>query len=224
MITTQASVPIQPAHARPATRRSLRRDASVLAVQLSGSPGSGKTTLLEVTIQHLKGRARVAVIVAHPAAERDSNYLRPWASVVAMETRHADPDRVREILRQLDLHDLHIVFIETPEEDPLDLGEGVRVALFSVTGGDDKAAESPQRVVGADLVLLGKTDLLSLVKFDTRVFRADLIRLNPDARLLELSARDGSGMEQWIRWLLDRSQKLHSHSLSDPSMPEWWFG
>jgi hydrogenase nickel incorporation protein HypB len=187
-------------------------------VQLCGSPGSGKTSLLERTCRALRGRARTAVIVAHHAADRNARRLRDC------ETQVLASPRIGEAIRSIDAQDLDIVFIETPADEPVDLGTGARVAIFSVTGGDDKAIEFPLRVERSDLVLLNKVDLLHMVKFDLRQFRSDVALLNPRVKLFEISSREGSGLEVWIRWLLDRLHELRNNQPTTPSRPEWWFG
>lgn len=224
MVTLETDAAQEFADGSPMENRADLVGSRVLAVQLSGSAGSGKTALLETTIKSLHGRARVGVIVAHRAAERDADRLRHSAIVVAVETAQLNPALIRDALRQLDLHELDILFIETPDDEPIDLGENARIALFSVSGGDDKAAEFPQRVAGADLVILGKTDLLPLVQFDPSLFRDDVTRINATAELIQLSTRDGSGIDHWTRWLLDRRQRLQDKRPPNPSMPEWWFG
>jgi hydrogenase nickel incorporation protein HypB len=201
-------------------------DSQVLAVQINGAPGTGKTSLIRATIDRLAERSRVGVIIAYRAAERDADQLRhSAAAVVAMDCDRFEPDQVRRGIDLLDLNKLNILLLETPTEQPVDLGEQARVALFSVTGGDDKAVEFPQRVSGADLVLLSKIDLLPFVKFDPRLFRGDVARLNSQAELIELSLSDGVGLDDWVKWLVSRQMSmLPRQEVSNPSLPEWWFG
>ena len=98
-----------------------------------------------------------------------------------------------------------IVFIENvgnlvcPAE--FDLGEAHKVALISVTEGDDKPLKYPDMFAAADLVLINKTDLAPYVRFDLDRCEANARRVNPKAAVLRLSAVTGDGMDAWCEWL-----------------------
>jgi Ni2+-binding GTPase involved in maturation of urease and hydrogenase len=40
--------------------------------------------------------------------------------------------------------------------------------------------------------------------FDVAAFERDVTRLNPDARVIEISLMRGQGIEQWLAWLACR--------------------
>ena len=84
-----------------------------------------------------------------------------------------------------------------------DLGQTVKVGLFSLTEGEDKAAKHPYLVEEADLILLNKVDLQPYVTFDRSFFEADVRLLNPRVPILGVSATTGQGLEAWIAWLED---------------------
>jgi len=83
----------------------------------------------------------------------------------------------------------------------VDLGEHRRVALLSVPEGDDKVAKYPTLFQGADLVLLTKVDLLSVLPFAVRQVEEDLARVNTRAPLQQISTLEGTGMDAWLAWL-----------------------
>jgi len=95
------------------------------------------------------------------------------------------------------------------------------VAVFSVAGGDDKAAAYPRLVAESDLVLLTKADLLPYVNFDLELFTSDIQRLNPTLEVIATSARTGEGLQQWEQWLMRHwsPSKAHRASgrLTDPA-------
>lgn len=219
--------------ANAAATRKLLADAGVLGVHLSGSLGSGKTALIEATIRRLNLRASVAVVVAHRGAHRDAAVLESaGALATAVQAQSASAEELHDAIASLVLgpRRLDLLLLENAgdlaDEPPMDLGQAAEVAVFSVTGGDDKAARFPRRVRAANLVLLTKTDLLPYVKFDRNAFRNDVWRANPQARIIEVSACEGTGMEQWTDWLL--SQSLSTKLAQRPQPPaessEWWFG
>ena len=82
-----------------------------------------------------------------------------------------------------------------------DLGQDATVAVFAFSGGDDKAAEYHNLLAAASSVVLTKSDLRPVVRFNPKVFRRDISTINPASEIFELSAATGAGMEPWLRWL-----------------------
>jgi hydrogenase nickel incorporation protein HypB len=200
--------PMPTSDAAERNRRALC-DAQVLAVTLSGDAGAGKTALLEETLRRLAGHFRAGVIIANPKAERDARRLAGLADVVVpLRTAVLDAGQLHDALARADFDALDLLFIETNTglsgRGADDLGQAARVAVFSVSGGDDKAAEFPLAVTDADLVLLNKLDLLPHVHFDPRVFECDVRRLNLDVPVVHVSAAHGTGIDQWERWLREQ--------------------
>jgi hydrogenase nickel incorporation protein HypB len=197
--------------------RRVLRDAGVLAIELSGGAGAGKTTLLEDTLRRLHGRYRTGVIVANPTADRDARRLRAYGGhVIPVSAAAIDAHQLHCALCDMHLGELDVLFIETilslTGSGSRDVGQDLRVAVLSVAGGDDKAAEFARGVADADLVLLNKLDLLPHVHFDTRVFDSDIRRLNLDAAVLKVSAAHGGGMDEWERWLGDQLRRVPRRS------------
>ncbi|MBI4984500.1 MAG: hydrogenase accessory protein HypB, partial [Rhodocyclales bacterium] len=90
-----------------------------------------------------------------------------------------------------------------------DIGQHRNVLLLSVTEGDDKAAKYPVMVRAADQVLITKTDLLPYIEeFDVGRARLAVHAARGDVPLLEVSAKIGHGLDQWIDWLV-RSAAAH---------------
>lgn len=182
----------------------------VLAVNLMSSPGAGKTALLEATIDALRERYRIAIIVGDLETDNDAVRLRQHgAQAIQISTGsacHLDAHMVHMALHDLDLHDLDIVFIENVGNlvcpASFDLGQHRNVALLSSPEGDDKPQKYPVMFRAADLMLLTKSDLTPLLgDFVPQRAEQRLRELANDAPVFELSSRSGTGMNNWIDWL-----------------------
>ncbi len=205
--------------------------AGVLVVNLMSSPGAGKTSLLEATIRALAGRLAIAVIEGDLETENDARRIRgAGAQAVQITTGsacHLDATMVHAALHTLALRELDILFIENVGNlvcpASFDLGQDKNVVLLSVTEGDDKPEKYPVMFRAADLLGITKTDLLEAVgDFQTLRALRHFRHLAKPAPMLELSARTGAGMDEWIAWLsaareerriapLRRGRAQHSH-------------
>ncbi len=195
----------------------------VLAINLMSSPGAGKTALLEATIKRLGKELSIAVIEGDLETENDAERIRrhgvPAIQITTGSACHLDAHMVHDALHQLDLAALDIVFIENVGNlvcpASFDLGQHANVILLSVPEGDDKPAKYPVMFRAADLVLLSKCDLLPLLDdFSTDNARRYLRELANPAEVLELSAKTGDGMTQWLDWVMDREARLE-HRLGE---------
>jgi hydrogenase nickel incorporation protein HypB len=181
----------------------------IFAVDLIGAPGSGKTALLEATLRTLAGRRRPAVLVGDLTTRRDGDRLARWCDRVVQistgEGCHLEAGQVRDALSGLDLDGVDLLFIENVGNlicpVGFDLGQNVKVGLFSLTEGDDKAAKHPYLVTAADLILLNKIDLAPYLTFDRAGFEADVRLLNPTVPILGVSSTTGEGLDGWLDWL-----------------------
>ena len=189
----------------------------ILVLNLMSSPGAGKTTILERTLTDLRGELRMAVIEGDLQTDNDARRVAATgAQAVQINTEggcHLNSTMVLEALKQLDLADLDILFIENvgnlvcPAE--FDVGEDFKVTLFSVAEGDDKPEKYPLMFHISQAVVLNKVDLLPYVDFDRERARDFATRLNKELAVFEVSCRDGSGLEGWYQWLRDmRAGKL----------------
>jgi hydrogenase nickel incorporation protein HypB len=197
------------------------RDAAVFVVDVLGAPGCGKTALIERAIQTLAASGvRSGVIVGDLATQRDADRIARFTDQVVQvntgKTCHLEANHVRRALDSIDLAQLDLLFIENVGNlicpVGFDLGQDLKVGVFSVTGGDDKAAKHPYLVCESALLLLNKIDLLPHVPFDLALFREDVRRLKPDADLLPVSAQTGEGLGEWTAWLLARG--VYARALS----------
>jgi len=186
----------------------------VHAYNLVSSPGSGKTTLLCATIHALRQRRPdlpLAVIEGDQQTSHDADRIRatgaPAIQVNTGKGCHLDAPMVAAAFDRLPLHGPEgLLFIENVGNlvcpAMWDLGERAKVAILSVTEGEDKPLKYPDMFAAAHLMVLNKTDLLPHLDFDVGQCIAYARRVNPAIEVLQLSARTGEGMSAWLDWLL----------------------
>jgi hydrogenase nickel incorporation protein HypB len=193
----------------------------VLAVNLMSSPGAGKTSLLEATIDALGDALSIAVIEGDLETENDAERIRRHGvqaiQITTGSACHLDAHMVHDALHRIDLGQTDIVFIENVGNlvcpASFDLGQQHNVTLLSVPEGDDKPAKYPVMFRAADLVLLSKCDLLPVLDdFSPDKARRHVRELASQAPVIELSSRNGAGMEAWLDWLLTQTAALERHS------------
>jgi len=183
-----------------------------LVVNLISSPGSGKTSLLEASVSLLRSELSLGVIEGDVATERDADRIRaldvPAYQILTGGACHLDARQVNRALRKARFPDLNILFIENVGNlvcpTSYDLGEDFKVALLSVTEGDDKPFKYPGIFAAADVTLVTKTDLMPHVSFDIDAVKGQIKTLRPEGTILLLSARTGSGLEGWCDLLRER--------------------
>jgi hydrogenase nickel incorporation protein HypB len=186
------------------------QDAGLRVVNLVSSPGSGKTALLERTLADLRDRIGIGVIVGDLQTDNDAQRLRgKGAPVVQITTGgycHLEASMVARAADKLDLSALKLLFIENVGNlvcpAAYDLGEDIRIVLLSVTEGEDKPLKYPVIFRNADAVIVTKVDLAEAVGLDREALENSLRQAAPQARVFELSARTGAGMDAWYRFLL----------------------
>jgi hydrogenase nickel incorporation protein HypB len=195
-----------------AENRRRLREAGVACVNLIGSPGSGKTTLLEKSLQALREELRIGVITGDISTTRDAQRLARFCGHVTQINTgggcHLDANQVREGMANLPLDELDLLIIENVGNlicpVGFDLGQAVKVGMFSVPEGDDKPAKHPYVVLESGLLLLNKIDLLPHIPFDLEAFGRDLASIREDVEILHLSAASGEGLDAWLDWLRTR--------------------
>ncbi len=186
----------------------------VVAINLMSSPGSGKTSLLEATIDAIGADRRIAVIEGDLETENDAARIRAkGVDAIQISTGtacHLDAHMVHTALHELDLDAVDIVFIENVGNlvcpASFDLGQHVNVALLSTPEGDDKPAKYPVMFRAADLVLITKADLLSVLDDFSPDAATDCVRrLASDAPVMTVSSRSGTGLDAWLEWVGSRA-------------------
>jgi hydrogenase nickel incorporation protein HypB len=196
--------------------RGFFRARGLLVINVLSAPGSGKTTLIGETIRRLGKRLKTAVIVGDLATDNDARRLRESGAPVVQITTgtvcHLEADMVARAVNQLDLAAIGLLIIENVGNlvcpAGFDLGEDLRVVLLSVTDGEDKPLKYPPMFHRADAVVISKLDLAGPCDFNREAATANIRHIAPHARLFELSAKAGAGLDAWCDYLLQQREAV----------------
>ncbi|MET0107342.1 MAG: hydrogenase nickel incorporation protein HypB [Candidatus Thiodiazotropha sp.] len=192
-----------------AANRNYFQQHGILSLNLVSSPGSGKTTLLARTIGDLQAEYAISVIEGDQQTANDAERIRAaGAKAIQINTGkgcHLDGHMVGHALETLKPDRGSLLFIENVGNlvcpAAFDLGEAHKVAILSVTEGEDKPIKYPDMFHAADLMLLNKIDLLPYLDFDVQRCIEYAKRINPRIKVLQLSATTGEGMQNWYQWI-----------------------
>ena len=202
--------------------------AGVAVVNLMSAPGAGKTTLLERTLSEGDG-PRVGVLEGDVQGSIDADRLSILhIPVVQINTDagfggecHLDANMVRSALPDLDLDQLDLLVVENvgnlvcPAE--FRIGEDAKAMICSVTEGEDKPLKYPLMFRSCELVVINKIDLLPHLDFDLERLVANIDRINPEAEVIQLSARTGEGVGRFGEWLFGVGERAGSGLADRPA-------
>ncbi len=197
--------------------------AGVYVVNLVSSPGTGKTQFLERTLADLVAAGiRAAALVGDLETDNDAKRLaRSGAPVRQINTHgrcHLEAEMIGDFVGDWDLSSLDFLFIENVGNlvcpASYDLGEALRVALLSVTEGEDKPLKYPTMFNSADVALVTKMDLAEACEFNRDAAHAAIHEVRPGMTILEVSSKRGTGMAAWMTLLQERRAAWQSHAKS----------
>lgn len=181
----------------------------LLVLNLVSSPGSGKTSILERTLTDLKNQVDFAVLEGDQQTSNDADRIAATGVAVKQINTgagcHLDAHMIGHAVEGFDLAATDILMIENVGNlvcpAAFDLGEDHKVAVLSVTEGEDKPLKYPQMFQAADLMLINKIDLLPYLRFDLEQCKSFARQVNPQIAIIELSCQSGEGMTRWYDWL-----------------------
>jgi len=184
-------------------------DNNITCLNVISSPGSGKTTLLSRTIVDMADTTKIAVIEGDIRTDTDAKKIRKTGAVaIQIETKgscHLSAQQVTGALASIPAAEMDLIFIENVGNlvcpSDFELGENLRVVVLSVPEGDDKPIKYPGTFAKADVILINKIDLIDHIDFNLERVIADIKAVNKEAKILQVSATTGTGMQDWYSWL-----------------------
>ena len=197
-------------------REELKQEGTFL-LNLMSSPGAGKTTTLKRTIAMLKGEMKIGIMEADIDSEVDAQAItETGVRAIQIHTGgmcHLDADMTRQGIHEFGTQDLDFVVLEIvgnlvcPAE--FDTGSTKNAMILSVPEGDDKPLKYPLMFTISDVVLINKCDTLSVFDdFDTEAVKERILKLNPNAKVIFVSAKTGEGFDEWADWI---RQEVHEY-------------
>ncbi|RLI23554.1 hydrogenase accessory protein HypB [Candidatus Bathyarchaeota archaeon] len=189
--------------------RSLLDRYGVTAIDVMGAIGSGKTALIEALAERLKSRYKIAMIAGDVTTTIDSMRVRRHGvETVQVNTGkecHLDANLINKALRKLDLNTIDLLFIENvgnlicPAE--FDLGAHKRIVVVSVTEGEHMVVKHPYIFLASDIAVINKIDLAEAMGVDPDKLCRDAEKIKPSIKVVKVSVKQGSGIEEVIKAL-----------------------
>ena len=195
-------------------REELKKRKTFL-LNLMSSPGSGKTTTVLRTIEALKSDVNIGVMEADIDSDVDSHAVaKTGTKVIQLHTGgmcHLDADMTKQGLLGLGADDIDFIILENvgnlvcPAE--FDTGASKNAMILSVPEGDDKPLKYPLMFSKVDVLLINKIDTMDYFDFDLEAVKERAKKLNPNIKIIPISAKTGEGIDEWADWLLDEIKK-----------------
>ncbi|WP_267382775.1 hydrogenase nickel incorporation protein HypB [Cyanobacterium sp. uoEpiScrs1] len=189
---------------------------NILALNLVSSPGSGKTTLLTRTIKDLKDRITISVVEGDQETENDARKIqKTGCKVIQINTGtgcHLEAAMIEKSCTELNLPTNSVLMIENVGNlvcpALFDLGEYTKVAILSVTEGEDKPIKYPHMFRKSNVIILTKIDLLPYLQFDINRCLNYAKQVNPNIRIFQVSSVTGEGLSTWYDWVKNTLKKI----------------
>ena len=191
--------------------RVMLTEKGVFFLNVMSSPGSGKTTLLTALINRMKDKVRIAEMDVDIESTLDAQRVADATGIRAIQIHngglcHIDADMTSRALKEFSTDGIDLLILENignlvcPAE--FDTGAHKNMMLLSIPEGDDKPLKYPLMFSVSNIVLITKTDTASYFNFDMEAAKARIRQLNPEAVILEVSAKTGEGMEELEKLLM----------------------
>lgn len=189
-------------------RDELKKDKTFL-LNLMSSPGSGKTTTVLRTIEALKEEMRIGILEADIDSEVDANTVsKTGTKVIQLHTGgmcHLDADMTKQGVQELGTEDIDFAILENvgnlvcPAE--FDTGSCKNAMILSIPEGHDKSLKYPLMFSIVDVLLVNKIDVIDYFDFNMEELKTHVKKLNPNIKIIPISARTGEGIDEWADWI-----------------------
>ncbi len=196
-------------------RSQLKKDG-VFLLNLMSSPGSGKTTTVLRTIEALKEKLKIGVMEADIDSDVDAKKVaESQTRVIQLHSGgmcHLDATMTKQGIDALGTKGFDLIILENIGNlictASYDVGANKNVMLLSVPEGDDKPLKYPKMFKVTDVMLVNKMDTVSFFDFNLAALEERVLKINPNMKIIPISAKTGEGIDKWTEWLF--SEVKHS--------------
>ena len=185
------------------------KDQKTFLINLMSSPGAGKTTLLRRLIADMSDSVRIGVMEADIDSTVDAEAIADaGADAIQIHTGgmcHLDAGMTEAGLDEIGSENYDLVVLENvgnlvcPAE--FDTGACMNISILSVPEGHDKPLKYPLMFSICDVLLVNKIDVMPYFDFDLDKCREYVKKLNPNIKIIPISARTGEGIDEWADWI-----------------------
>jgi hydrogenase nickel incorporation protein HypB len=191
------------------------RSRKIFVINLLSSPGSGKTSLIEKTVEQLKGKFNISVIVGDVQTDNDAMQIGklniPVVQIITHSSCHLEAQLVRDAFKKIEDEPIDLLIIENVGNlvcpAGYDLGEDKKVVLLSTTEGDDKPLKYPAMFRNSSALVINKIDLLPYVNSSVEEIKKNAKSINYALNIFEVSCKTSEGIDEWCNWLLNQIKK-----------------
>lgn len=191
------------------------KEKKTFLLNLMSSPGSGKTTTVLRTIEALMDEMNIGILEADIDSDVDAQAVaQTGTKVIQLHTGgmcHLDAEMTRQGIEGLGIEDVDFVILENvgnlvcPAE--FDTGACKNAMILSVPEGDDKPLKYPLMFSVVDVLLINKIDTIEYFDFDLEAVKERVMKLNPNIKIIPISAKTGEGLEEWANWIRNEVRK-----------------
>lgn len=191
------------------------KSKGLFVINLLSSPGSGKTSLIEKTVDYLKGKLNISVIVGDVQTDNDAKRIGklniPVVQIITHGSCHLEAQLVRDAYTKIENEPTDLLIIENVGNlvcpAGYDLGEDKKVVLISTTEGDDKPLKYPAMFRNSSAMVINKIDLLPYVNSSVEEIQNNARLINSELGIFKLSCKTSEGIEDWCNWILNQIAK-----------------
>lgn len=195
--------------------RSKFRSKNMFVINLLSSPGSGKTSLIERTVEYLKEKINISVIVGDVQTDNDAKRIGkldiPVVQIITHGSCHLEAQLVREAYVKIENQPTDLLIIENVGNlvcpAGYDLGEDKKVVIISTTEGDDKPLKYPPMFRNSSAMVINKIDLIPYVNSSVEAIKNNARLINSTFQIFELSCKTNDGIQEWCNWLINQTKK-----------------
>ena len=194
------------------------KEKNIYMINVMGSPGAGKTSLIIELIDRLRDEFNIAIIEGDIAGQVDAEKIDaekiPVIQLNLNGACHIEPTAIRDVLGFFDLDKIDLIIVENignlvcPAE--FDIGEDLRIAVLSISEGDDKIEKYPLLFSSSEVLVLSKYDIIDYFRFNEEKIINDMKELNKSFNVFKTSNKTGQDFDLLSKYIKNKIKNKNS--------------